>query len=206
MIADIHLGYEWARGESGNCVVAHSLHETIKRLESMLERARVTRLVVAGDLVESPRACRRTDDDIRTLRAWLAARGVALVALAGNHDRRAYDPAESSEAADALPATCTVAGWTIGHGHRALRKLRTISGHYHPVLRHQGHTAPCFVAGPGRIILPPFSSNAAGCDVASAAVPRAWTAAKLRCVVSTGNDLLDFGPVSELRRRLLRLL
>ena len=65
VIADVHLGYEWARGSAGDCVPAHSLDETLARLERLLDRAPIARLVVAGDLVESPRPCRRTAADLR---------------------------------------------------------------------------------------------------------------------------------------------
>ena len=40
-----------------------------------------------------------------------------------------------------------------------------------PCFASRGITAPCFLVGPGRIVLPAFSSNAAGCDVVSAAAP-----------------------------------
>ena len=32
VIADVHLGYEWARGSAGDCVPAYSLDETLSRL------------------------------------------------------------------------------------------------------------------------------------------------------------------------------
>src|SRR5262249_16686482 len=86
VIADVHLGYEWARGAAGDCVPAHSLGETLGRLERVLSRAAIARLIVAGDLVESPRPCRRTAADVRRLRDWLEERGVSLMALEGNHD------------------------------------------------------------------------------------------------------------------------
>src|SRR5271170_7711605 len=84
VVADLHLGYEWARGAAGDCVISHSLGETLARLVLMLDRAPVARLVVAGDLIESPRPCRRTSNDVRRLREWLAGRGVSLLTLAGN--------------------------------------------------------------------------------------------------------------------------
>jgi metallophosphoesterase superfamily enzyme len=58
VIADVHLGYEWARGAAGDCVPAHSLDETLARLAAVLARASINRLIVAGDLVESARPCR----------------------------------------------------------------------------------------------------------------------------------------------------
>lgn len=211
VIADVHLGYEWARGAAGDCVPAHSLVETLARIAALLDRAAIARLVVAGDLVESARPCRRTADDVRGLHDWLESRGVTLLALEGNHDRgrirlgRAASVGATSSSSPAprvsrLPASCTVDGWTIAHGHRPIAAERTVSGHFHPVIRCEGIAAPCFLAGAGRIVLPAFSANAAGCDVLSGPVPREWLDASLRCFASTGSDLLDFGPLPAIRR------
>ena len=203
VIADLHLGYEWARGASGDCVIAHSLEETVARLTTLLSRSMPSRLIVAGDLRESARPCPRTADDVRRLEAWLADRDVSLLVLEGNHDV-SFTPSikRPSRTLIPLPTTCKVAGWTIGHGHRPIDGAQRISGHHHPVFRYQGIAAACFLVGPGRIILPAFSSNAAGCDIVSAAVPKEWLAAPLRCLVSTGCEVLDFGPLNALRRRL----
>jgi putative SbcD/Mre11-related phosphoesterase len=206
LIADVHLGYEWARGAAGDCVPAHSLNEVLERLGRLLRRAAIATLVVAGDLVESPRPCRRTAADLRRLRDWLDPRGVSLLVLVGNHDRSLRAASlRASRAIPSLPATCAVAGWTIGHGHCPLVGDRTISGHFHPVFRIAGTSVPCFLAGPTRIVLPAFSANAAGCDVATARVPPEWLTQSLRCIVSTGDDLLDLGPLPDLRRWLRRL-
>jgi putative SbcD/Mre11-related phosphoesterase len=205
VIADVHLGYEWARGAAGDCVVAHSLAETKQRLARVLGRAAISRLVVAGDLIESPRDCPRTAADVQELCDWLAGQGVSVLILEGNHDRPGDRPIRAAADGSAhLRETCAVAGWTVAHGHKPLAVGRTISGHHHPVFRHDGLAALCFMVGGGRIILPAFSANAAGCDVASAAVLRSWRTANLRCIVSTGDELLDFGPINELRRRLAR--
>ena len=76
VIADVHLGYEWARGSAGDCVPAHSLAETVAKLDCLLARSPIERLVVAGDLVESHRPCRRTFADLARLvaLAWRAGR------------------------------------------------------------------------------------------------------------------------------------
>ncbi len=206
VIADLHLGYEWARGAAGDCVIAHSLNETLERLAAVLDRATITRLVVAGDLVESPRLCCHTADDVRRLGEWLAERRVSLLVVEGNHDRSPRNSArEMMPVGVSWSVNDEVAGWTIGHGHEPVPGLRTISGHHHPVFRHAGKSAPCFLVGPGRIVLPAFSANAAGYDVATAAIPADWRTSSLRCLVSTGGELLDFGPLTSLRRR-LRLL
>ncbi len=205
VVADFHLGYEWARGAAGDCVLAHSLGETLARLSTLLDRCGMSRLIVAGDLLESARPCPRTARDLECLKRWLAERDVSFLVLEGNHDLSFSSSARRAQTApDCLPRTCVVGGWTIGHGHRPIVGRARISGHHHPVLRWRGITAPCFLAGPGQIVLPAFSRDAAGCNVLSAALPEEWLAGSLRCLVVTGNAVLDFGPLVELRRRLKR--
>ena len=195
VIADVHLGYEWARASGGDCLPPHSLAETFAKLDRMLGRAPVAveRLVVAGDLVESRKFCVRTRRDVAALAGWLEGRGVSLVALLGNHD-----PPRKP----ASPARLEVAGWTIAHGHRPIDAPRTISGHHHPALRAHGLTAPCFVVGPSMIVLPAFSPNAAGVSIATLDLAYAPDGSPLRCLASAGDALLDFGPVAELVRSL----
>jgi len=193
VIADVHLGYEWARASGGDCLPEHSLRETLVKLTSLLDRRSISRLVVAGDLVESPRRCRRTEADLYQLYSWLNDRGVELVPILGNHD-----PQGSNKA----PLSIEVAGWTIHHGHRAVPARRTISGHHHPVLRSGSVTAPCFIVGPDRIVLPAFTPNAAGLPVGSPRMPPEWLQADYRCIAGLGGELLDFGLLNPLISRL----
>jgi putative SbcD/Mre11-related phosphoesterase len=197
VVADVHLGYEWSRGSGGDVVPAHSLAETVTKLEALLGRGvAVGRLIVAGDLVESSTPCPRTARDVARLRGWLAGRGVMLERLRGNHDAPARPP---------LPATAEVGGWTIAHGDRPTdESARVISGHHHPALRAGGTSSPCFLVGPSAIVLPAFSSNAAGWNVAAGRPagfrfdPKA-----LRCLAPAGADWLDFGTLAELAARLV---
>ena len=193
VIADVHLGYEWARAAGGDCLPAHSLRETIAKLTSLLGRYPVDRLVVAGDLVESPRRCRRTEADLKGLYTWLDERGIELVPILGNHD---------PQGSRAVPVSLEVGGWTIHHGHRTVAARRTISGHHHPVLRSGSVNAPCFLVGSDRIVLPAFTPNAAGLPVGSVGSPPEWGRDNLRCVAGLGGELLDFGPLPGLVGRL----
>jgi putative SbcD/Mre11-related phosphoesterase len=210
VIADVHLGYEWARGAAGDCVPAHSLGETVAKLERLLAGRVIDRLIVAGDLVESPRPCGRTAADLARLVSWLHERGVRLVLIRGNHDlslagmeNRMF--AGFGGAGIVVATRLPVGGWTIAHGHRPTRAPRLITGHHHPVLRVSGRVAPCFLVGASRIILPAFSDNAAGLDLATARLPESWRRLGLRCLASTGNELLDFGPLPTLRARVATL-
>ncbi|MDG3005632.1 metallophosphoesterase [Paludisphaera mucosa] len=198
VIADVHLGYEWARGAAGDCVPAHSLAETRDRLERVFARCEVRCLIVAGDLVESHRPCARTAADVARLDVWLAGRGVELLLVPGNHDRSLA----ASPRPPAIAASAAVAGWTIQHGDRPVVGDRAVIGHHHPSLRVAGSAAPCFLVGPALLVLPAFSANAAGLDVATAAIPAAWRSAGLRCLAAAGEGLLDFGPLDSLAARL----
>jgi uncharacterized protein len=203
VVADTHLGYEWARGAAGDCVLAHSLGETLARLSALFGRCEISRLIVAGDLLESARPCVLTARDLECLKSWLVDRGVGLLVLEGNHDLSfASSTKRAQSGSDCLPRTCVVGGWTIGHGHRPIEGAARISGHHHPVFRWQGITAPCFLVGPGQIVLPAFSRDAAGCNVLTATLPEDWLNGSLRCLVGTGNEVLDFGPLVQLRRRM----
>ena len=203
VIADLHLGYEWARGASGDCVVAHSLEETLTRLSTLLGRSMVSQLIVAGDLSNRlALALTRLATSTR-LKSWLADRGVSFLVLEGNHDVAfSLSARRPSGASNRLPATCSVAGWTIGHGHQPIPGASASPGIIIPVFRWQGIAAPCFVVSTDRIVLPAFSPNAAGCDVITSALPKDWRAGSLRCLVSTGDEVLDFGPLAGLRRKL----
>ena len=193
VIADVHLGYEWARASGGDSIPPHSLAETLAKLDLLLSRASIARLIVAGDLVETPKPCPRTSRDVRALVAWLRERAIEPVFLMGNHDppRR-----------PALLASIEVDGWTILHGDRPLPEGPCLFGHHHPALKATGLVAPCFLIGERTIALPAFSPNAAGFDVSSGWLPEPLRREPLRCVAGAGGELLDFGPLRELVSRL----
>jgi putative SbcD/Mre11-related phosphoesterase len=194
VVADLHLGYEWARGRGGDMLPPHSRAETFTALERLLHRLPISRLIVAGDLVETPAPCPRTRRDVLALRSWLADRGVELVAIKGNHD------------GFAAPASLALDGWTIAHGDRPVASRPLMTGHLHPAFRAGHITTRCFLAGPDRIVLPAFTANAAGLDVATTPLPPSLKEGPpLRCYACVGEEVLDFGAVTTLGRRLRRL-
>ncbi len=189
VIADVHLGYEWARASGGDSLPPHSLAETLAKLKSVLDRVKVGRLIVAGDLVETPKPCPRTARDVRSLVGWLSERGVTPLFLRGNHDPPRMPP---------LPSSIVLDGWTILHGDRVLPEGPCIFGHHHPALKADGLVAPCFLMGARTLALPAFSPNAAGLDVTSGRLPESLRREPLRCVAGLGGELLDFGPLASL--------
>ena len=179
----------------GDMVPPHSLAETLSRLDRLHHRFPFSRLIVAGDLVESHHLCRRTAADLATLRAWLESRQIQFTPLRGNHD-----PATPASG----PLTLQLDdGWTIAHGHHPLPAApRAVTGHLHPSLKVQSVTTPCFLVGPDTIILPAFSSNAAGWNILGPWPPGLESRAP-RCIAALGDTILDFGPIAPLRSQLL---
>src|SRR5262249_29847121 len=72
VVADLHLGYAEARRRAGEAVPIASLEETLLPLRSLLERLRLRRLVVAGDILEDSRC----QDALSALANWLEHVGV----------------------------------------------------------------------------------------------------------------------------------
>ena len=176
-------------------IPAHSYQETQDKLERVFDRAMIKTLIIAGDLVETSAPCPRTRRDVRRLVSWLNERSVQLIWLRGNHD-----PATKP----ALPSSMIVDGWKIAHGDRPIGKSCAIFGHHHPSLRADGLRAPCFLAGPRTIVLPAFSPNAAGLDILSMRLPACFKREPLRCIAGMGEELLDFGCVEDLLRKVGR--
>jgi putative SbcD/Mre11-related phosphoesterase len=193
VLADLHLGYAQARCRQGEAVPEFGLDETVACLGSLLARHEVRRLVIAGDLCEDG----RYPGTAAELFAWLTATGIEAVAVVpGNHDRNMDDNAGRCTF---YPEGLEVGGWRIVHGDRKLPAGPVIHGHIHPCLRWDAgrDPAPCFLVGKQRLILPAFSTDAAGVNVLTG---RSWR--RFRCCVPAGDRVLDFGEIDSLGERL----
>src|ERR1700682_382218 len=75
IIADLHLGYDLARCRGGDAVPMTPLQEQWASLEKLFPYHAVSRMVIAGDLVESWQG----DEIASLIRDWLQDRKVELV-------------------------------------------------------------------------------------------------------------------------------
>jgi hypothetical protein len=85
--------------------------------------------------------------------------------------------------------------WQVLHGDGELPDSPVVCGHFHPCLRRGRVAAPCFLLAERHIVLPAFSRDAAGVNVLGNGRWREY-----RCLVPTGEAVLDFGTVNDLTR------
>jgi uncharacterized protein len=157
IVADMHLGYCEARQVAGEAVPIADIHDTVSIFRHLRARHKILRVVVAGDLIENRAGLEVASRFHRCLKDL----GLELTVVPGNHDRGVE--------AVGLPIQkrITIGGWRIVHGFGPLPRGRAILGHYHPALRIDGRHLPCFLIGRRRMILPAFSDDATGGQVAS---------------------------------------
>jgi metallophosphoesterase superfamily enzyme len=192
VLADPHFGYAEARRLGGEAVPVRGLESALAPLEAVVAAHAIHRLVIAGDLFEAG----YNPDVAAGFLSWLNERGVELVAVVpGNHDR-GLDKAEGnfSLCADGV----SLGSWRVVHGDRELPPGPVVQGHWHPCLRWGKElVAPCYLAREDRLVLPAFSTEAAGVNVMGR---RDWR--DYRCFVIAEDRVLDFGDVAGLKNRL----
>jgi uncharacterized protein len=192
VVADLHMGYGAVRQESGEAVPSRGIADNIEDLQKLFNEFSPARLVIAGDLLEKSRVPEHASD----LLGWLKKSGVELAGVVpGNHDRGSLRALLGDACfTDGFP----LGQWRVVHGHGRLPAGKVIYGHYHPSLGFGREVkAPCYVVGGRSLILPAHSRNASGVNILGC---RAWQ--RWRCYAIASGQVLDFGVVGDLRRRL----
>ncbi len=155
VVADLHLGYQEARRQSGDAVPLVDLNTQLLPLLRVLRTCQVRSLVIAGDMFEKAFDGNICQDFIREVnKTGVHFRGL----VPGNHDRGLENAAELP----LLREGCVVGDWRILHGDGPLPDAPVVLGHFHPSVSHAGRKIPCYVAGERFLILPAYSREAAG--------------------------------------------
>jgi metallophosphoesterase superfamily enzyme len=179
VVADLHLGYNECRRRAGEAVPFADLDDQLKPLGRALKKHASCRLVIAGDLFEAG----FVPDLMQQFQHWLADAGVELAALVpGNHDGGLDD------SWPLYPRGFTLNGWRIVHGDEAIPSGPVVHGHVHPAIRWHGRKFPCYLVGCRRLVLPAYSSDAAGMNVAKDPTWKGHT-----CIAIRMGKLIRFG-------------
>lgn len=188
VVADLHLGFEWVQRVRGQLLPLGVPGDAVGRLGRLVERWDARRVVVLGDVVHgAPRL-----EGVRRLLEGLVGGvgGVAWTLVLGNHDRGLEEwLGILGKGGVTWGASWREAGWLGVHGDAwpdAGPGDRVLSGHEHPAVDVGRVGAgevrvPAFVVGERGIILPAFSSWAAG----SVAGRHPWMGAWARGLAAT---------------------
>lgn len=182
VVADLHLGYAWAHRHGGNLLPVSAKEDALPRLLELIADYAPRELVLLGDIVHRAVPVAELKAELRASLCALAG-CVALRLVAGNHDRRLAP----------LLAECGIATQLVHEMERGVHFLthgdgtdagraatlreaarvrggRVIIGHEHPAITISDGVAtaakcPCFLVGERVLVLPAFSTWAAGTNV-----------------------------------------
>ena len=182
-VADLHLGYAWSHRAGGNLLPVAAGEDTIDRLRALVDDYRPTDVIVLGDVVHGFAAPAPVRDELRRLHTEIGARA-RLRLLAGNHDLWLPELLAEAGLPPAVEHECQCGPHLLLHGHTgdsaaarlaATRRAggRVIFGHEHPAITLSDGVAtsarcPCFLIAADALVLPAFSTWAAGTNVREA--------------------------------------
>ncbi|MBD3309928.1 phosphoesterase [Candidatus Woesearchaeota archaeon] len=157
VIADVHIGYEEALNKQGFMIPRFQFKDVMKRLESILEEAKPSTIVINGDLKHE--FGRISDQEWReTLRFLdLCARYAKVILVRGNHDTVLGPIADKRKVkvVDYHQISAPGEEILVLHGDQLPRKMpdcnTIIIGHEHPAVRlwekQRYETYKCFLKG-----------------------------------------------------------
>jgi putative SbcD/Mre11-related phosphoesterase len=180
-VADLHLGYAWAHRGSGQLMPVNVNEDTTERLLKLIERYRPDEVVILGDIVHRAIDAPALHTELRWLALNVGERA-RLRLIGGNHDRLLASTLAAAGIGLEIAESIEVGPHLLLHGDERLEPAaralldrhtplggRIILGHEHPAIVLSdgvGSRAkcPCFLAGPGLLVVPAFSPWAAGTD------------------------------------------
>lgn len=158
LIADLHLGKEDLFRRGGISVPQGPTDTDLARLTALIALSAPERLLVLGDFVHG------AIHDAPWLAAWQrwrsAHRELAVVVVAGNHDRQVDATDIAAFDVEWLRGDCPLGKVLLRHEPGVDATRHVIAGHLHPGLRLPGisRSLPAFVLGSTTTILPAFAS------------------------------------------------
>lgn len=179
-VADPHFGKAATFRAAGVPVPRGTTTETLRRLDTSLDRTGATRLVFLGDFLHAREG--RSPETLRVINDWRASRApVDMLLVRGNHDAKAGDPPRElnirCENGPVVEAPFVFAHHPVTHDEGYV-----LAGHIHPGARLRGagrqHARlPCFWFAERVAVLPAFGEFTGLADIDLASSDRVWVIA-----------------------------
>jgi putative SbcD/Mre11-related phosphoesterase len=176
-VADLHLGYAWAHRHRGQLLPLSKPDDTGERLSLLIDEYQPKSIALLGDIVHDAVPIAEFRQELRAFLSLLESRAEVRL-IAGNHDRSL-----AKEITQPLIRDLQVDRHRLvhgdGHSEATARAILDqteraggllLMGHEHPAIGISDRVAhfarvPCFLVSPHLIVLPAFSSWAAGCEI-----------------------------------------
>ncbi len=168
-LADTHLGFAWVQRRRGQLLPLTD-DDTVARIRALLADYPAQTVAILGDVVHQTLAVDALRELLSELCEAVVQPGRALSLILGNHDSGLAERVAKWQ----LPVTpvreLSLPGWQLVHGDKPVKgqpEVMTLSGHEHPCVTLGDGVAtrakvPAFLLGKRALLLPAFSSWAAG--------------------------------------------
>ncbi len=164
VVADIHFGKAASFRALGVPVPRGTTTQNLQALDGLMASFDVEHLMFLGDFLHA-RAAHASATQAAMLAWRLRHPELALTLVRGNHDRHAGDPAQAL-GIRMVDEPYMLAPFSFCHHPDVVSPGYALAGHIHPTFllatRFDALRLPCFVVGPGRMILPSFGAFTGG--------------------------------------------
>jgi len=158
-VADLHFGKAATFRALGVPVPRGTTTGTLARLDAIITRTTVSRVVFLGDFLHAAEG--RDPETLRVLNEWRRRHsGIAMTLVRGNHDARAGDPPRELDM-QCVTGPVIETPFVLDHRPRRSADGYKLCGHVHPAVSltgagRQHSRLPCFWFGKETGILPAF--------------------------------------------------
>ena len=179
-VADPHWGKAATFRASAIPVPRGTTTEGLARLDRAITRTAAQRVVFLGDYLHARDG--RAPETLRALAEWRAAnRGLEVLLVRGNHDRRAGDPPVEA-GVHCVDAPLRDGPFVLAHHPGASAEGYVLAGHLHPAAQLVGRgrmreRLPCFWFGRACGVLPAFGDFTGLADVTAEPGDRVYAVA-----------------------------
>jgi DNA ligase-associated metallophosphoesterase len=170
VVADLHFEKASAFAQRGQFLPPYDTAATLDKLEDVILRHGIERVICLGDSFHDGEAAQRVDP-VQAARLQALIARIEWTWIAGNHD-----PAPPDDWGGRVLEEVTEGALTFRHEAEPDARGGEVSGHFHPKaavsVRGKRLTAPCFVTDGRRLILPAFGAFTGGLNVLDPAISR----------------------------------